>query len=66
MKVHDVEKYCEEMRTQQKEVFSKVDKNIQKAQDQYKMGYDKKHHKMKVITSNSYSYRGCSMEELSF
>ncbi len=49
LKVHDVDHYCEQTYTFQKELFTKIDSNIQKAQDQYKKNYDKKINQKKVM-----------------
>ena len=44
----DVEGYCKRMAKLKKNIFSKVNNNIKKAQARYKRDYDRKHHQKKV------------------
>lgn len=43
-----IEKYCKKMLKLKKKLFTKVDGNIQDAQQRYKKDYDKKNHRKKV------------------
>jgi hypothetical protein len=44
----NIDKHCHDMCKLKKQLFSKADQNIKKAQDRYKRDYDRKHHRKKV------------------